>query len=79
MTTSTCKVCGNTYDKAMEINVGGETATYDCFECAIHDLAPTCDNCQVRILGHGMESGGTMYCGAHCAGQQGEKELQDRA
>jgi hypothetical protein len=79
MANATCKVCGNRYDKTMEIRVGGNTGTYDCFECAIHDLAPTCSNCQVRIVGHGVEAAGAIYCGAHCAGQAGEKELQDRA
>ena len=39
-----CNVCGNEYDKTMEITIGGETKTFDSFECAIHALrraAPT--------------------------------------
>ncbi|MFO7652576.1 MAG: hypothetical protein R6X25_02025 [Candidatus Krumholzibacteriia bacterium] len=73
-----CEVCGNDYDKAFEVKRGGETHAYDCFECAIHDLAPTCENCGTRIIGHGVESGGTMFCCAHCAGEQGVTEAQDR-
>ena len=34
-----CDVCGNDYDKAMTIEVGGKRGTYDSFECAIHALA----------------------------------------
>ena len=40
-----CDVCGNDYDKAMTIEVGGKRGTYDSFECAIHALAPTCAHC----------------------------------
>jgi len=79
MNTGTCKVCGNQYDKPLHIGHGDEKGTYDCFECAIHDLAPACANCGVRIVGHGVEADGSMFCGAHCAGQQGVRELQDRA
>lgn len=79
MATSQCKVCGNQYDKPLQVTAGGETGVYDCFECAMHDLAPTCGNCGVRIIGHGVEAGGTMFCGAHCASRQGVEELQDRA
>lgn len=79
MTSATCRVCGNQYDKAMEIRVGGRTGTYDCFECAIHDLAPICAHCEVRIMGHGVEADGAIFCGAHCAGKAGKKQLQDRA
>lgn len=74
-----CKVCGNDYDKPLEIMNDGAVNIYDCFECAIHDLAPTCVRCNVRIVGHGVEADGSIFCGAHCAGQHGVEELQDRA
>ena len=49
-----CEVCGNKYDKTFEVVMpGGDSHTFDCFECATHALAPTCDNCGVRISGHG--------------------------
>ncbi len=73
-----CEVCGNDYDKPMEITVGGESHVFDSFECAMHALAPTCGHCGVRIAGHGMEAGEAAYCCAHCAAQAGVTGLQDR-
>ena len=37
-----CQVCGNDYDKAFEVRLGGKAHTFDSFECAIHALAPAC-------------------------------------
>ena len=37
----TCELCGNDYDKAFDVVVGGESHTFDSFECAIHALAPS--------------------------------------
>jgi len=45
--------------------------TFDSFECAIRALAPTCEYCEVRVIGHGVEDGGHFYCRIHCAGQAG--------
>lgn len=50
-----CDQCGNDYDKAFEIKMGGETYTFDSFECAVTKLAPTCPHCSTRIVGHGVE------------------------
>jgi hypothetical protein len=76
---STCDVCGNDYDKTMEIRVaGGDVGTFDSFECAIHALAPRCAHCDCRIVGHGVEGGGKMFCCAHCAHEEGVAELADR-
>jgi hypothetical protein len=74
-----CEVCGNDYDKSFEVRAGGSSHTFDCFECAIHRLAPTCAHCGCRIVGHGVEGGGAMYCCANCARQSGERGLADRA
>jgi hypothetical protein len=74
-----CDVCGNDYDKSFEVNQGGSRHTFDSFECAIHMLAPVCRHCQCRIMGHGMEVGGAMYCCANCARQAGAKGVADRA
>jgi hypothetical protein len=52
---------------------------FDCFECAIHALAPVCDHCGCRVIGHGMQADGKMFCCAHCAGKEGVVELADRA
>ena len=74
-----CDVCGNDYDKTMEIKVaGGSSGTFDSFECAIHALAPQCDHCGIRIVGHGVESDGRMFCCAHCAEHAGVSGLVDR-
>ena len=74
-----CEVCGNEYDKAMEITVGGASHVFDSFECAIHSLAPACDHCGCRVIGHGVEADGSFYCCAHCASQAGVEGIRDRA
>ncbi len=74
-----CEVCGNEYDKAMELKLSGKTHVFDSFECAIQVLAPTCSHCGCRIIGHGMEASGNFYCCAHCAKEAGHPEMQDRA
>ena len=51
-----CDVCGNDYDKSFEIRRGPVTYTFDCFECAIHRLAPTCAHCACRVIGMVLES-----------------------
>jgi hypothetical protein len=73
-----CEVCGNEYDKTMEITREGETHTFDSFECAIHGMAPTCDHCGCRVIGHGIEAGGSVYCCAHCAEKKGVEGARDR-
>jgi len=73
-----CEVCGNDYDKAFAVTRGDETHHFDSFECAIQALAPTCDHCNCRIIGHGVEADGTIFCCAHCAAQEGVGTLVDR-
>ncbi|MEW5938871.1 MAG: hypothetical protein AB1750_04360 [Chloroflexota bacterium] len=74
-----CEVCGNEYDKCFEVRLNGETRTFDCFECAIHALAPKCARCGCRIIGHGMEQAdGVFFCCAHCANQYGAHGFEDR-
>jgi phage terminase large subunit GpA-like protein len=74
-----CDVCGNDYDKTFQITAAGKTSTFDSFECAIHALAPQCAHCQCRIVGHGVEVSGVMYCCAHCAKHSGATGVRDRA
>jgi hypothetical protein len=74
-----CDQCGNDYDKAFQVTRGGETKTFDAFECAIQAMAPRCAHCDCAIVGHGLEADGVMYCCAHCARKSGENELRDRA
>ena len=73
-----CEVCGNDYDKAFEVKQGGRAHVFDSFECAIHALAPTCKHCRCRIIGHGVEASGSMYCCAHCARKSGVTGVDDR-
>lgn len=74
-----CDVCGNDYDKAFQVTRGGESGTFDSFECAIHALAPSCSHCGVKIVGHGIEADGTFFCCAHCASEEGVTQVADRA
>lgn len=75
-----CDTCGNDYAEAFEVIVAGRTYTFDSFECAMHQLAPLCTHCRCRIIGHGEESAGKIYCCSHCL-RHGEKtgNVQGRA
>lgn len=74
-----CDNCGNDYDKAFRITMDGKTHTFDSFECAIQRLAPVCEHCQVRVIGHGLEADGRIFCCDHCAKEHGIEGLRDRA
>ncbi len=74
-----CEVCGNDYDKAFSVTTpGGDSHTFDSFECAIYALAPTCDHCGCRVIGHGVEAAGHSFCCAHCAREMGYSGIADR-
>jgi hypothetical protein len=75
---ATCDVCGNDYDKAFTVTRDGQTGTFDSFECAVHALAPQCEHCGCRVLGHGVEADGAFYCCAHCAREAGVAGVADR-
>jgi hypothetical protein len=72
-----CEVCGNDYHLSFEVTAKGNRHVFDSFECAIHKLAPICDHCGVKIVGHGIEGDGTFYCCASCARNAGEKGAVD--
>jgi Rieske Fe-S protein len=75
-----CDTCGNDYDKAFRIvTASGQEHTFDSFECAVHLLAPTCNHCGCRVLGHGVEADGRIFCCVHCAQLVGVGGLSDRA
>ena len=61
-----CEVCGNEYDKAFQV-LDGTTHSFDCFECAIHALAPHCEHCGCRVIGHGVERRGAIFCSRGCS------------
>ena len=74
-----CEVCGNDYDKAIEVVAAGQRHRFDCFECAIHLMAPVCEHCACKVIGHGTEVNGQFFCCAHCARKAtGAEQAQDR-
>jgi hypothetical protein len=73
-----CETCGNDYDKSFEVVRGRERHVFDSFECAIQAMAPVCVHCNCRIIGHGVEADGEMYCCAHCAKTEGVVGVDDR-
>jgi len=71
-----CKTCGNEYQGGFELRFDGQSYDFDCFECAIHKLAPSCEGCGCRIIGHGVQSQSRLFCSGHCARAKGVKGLQ---
>jgi Rieske Fe-S protein len=65
-----CEVCGNDYDMSFEVIAAGQRHVFDSFECAIHRMAPVCEHCGCKVIGHGAVVGGHFYCCAHCARQE---------
>jgi hypothetical protein len=61
-----CEVCGNEYDKAIEVIAAGSHHVFDSFECAIHRMAPVCEHCGCKVIGHGVVVQGSFYCCGHC-------------
>jgi len=42
-------------------------------------MAPICEHCDCRVVGHGVEVNGHFYCCAHCARETaGTTEIRDR-
>lgn len=73
-----CYVCGNEYDKTFRVIMNGNEYTFDSFECAAHQLAPNCEHCNVKIIGHGVEADNKIFCCANCADVSGYSKLKDR-
>jgi hypothetical protein len=72
-------VCGNDYDRPLELSVdGGERHVFDSFECAIQALAPLCEHCGCRVIGHGVQAGESIFCCAHCAQANEISGIRDR-
>src|SRR5262245_8634673 len=75
---ATCVTCGNDYEKAFKVTAAGRDYVVDSLECAIHALAPICSHCGCRVVGHGVEKDGTIFCCVHCASHQGVAGMKDR-
>ena len=78
MNTPICESCGNQYDKAFKVVMDSKEYTFDSFECAISALAPRCEHCKTRVIGHGVEVEGHMFCCAHCASMNNKQGAIDR-
>ena len=74
---ATCEQCGNDYDNSFVVTMNGKSHTFDSFECAIAKLAPDCRQCGGKIIGHGVEAIGNVYCSAHCARADGVSDAVD--
>ena len=61
-----CEVCGNEYRNCFTVTQGTQKYVFDCFECAIHALAPTCAHCGCKIVGHGISFDDEVFCCQHC-------------
>ena len=72
-----CEVCQNDYAKTFQVIIQDQTHEFDCFECAIHALAPSCAHCGCRVIGHGVEHAEVIYCSASCALQAGVTGVVD--
>jgi hypothetical protein len=73
-----CEVCHNDYDKTFHVVMNDEAHTFDSFECALHALAPVCASCGCRVIGHGVEAEGRLFCSVSCAESTGITGLRDR-
>lgn len=76
---TTCVTCGNDYEHTFRVMKNGAAYDFDCFECAVHALAPICKHCGVRVLGHGVQFNENVFCCAHCATAAGFAGLRDHA
>ena len=74
-----CELCGNEYQRSFEVVMGGQRHTFDSFECAIQKLAPACQHCGCKIIGHGIEADNAFFCCSHCAREAGVTTAVDHA
>lgn len=70
-----CEQCGMESRWTFAISMDGTTHTFDSFECALFAMAPACNHCGCRILGHPALVDDELYCCTHCA-EQRQQALQ---
>jgi hypothetical protein len=75
---ATCEFCGIEYDKSFELTAAGARHVFDSFECAIQAMAPICEHCKCRVIGHGVEVGGRFFCCGVGAEVFFQNRLRDR-
>lgn len=61
-----CKFCGNSFEIAFSVRMGGQDYDFDSYDCAINALAPHCPRCGNKMVGHGDQSVGAVFCCSHC-------------
>jgi hypothetical protein len=78
--TATCERCGNEYDKPIFVRRHDDDTehVFDSFECAVDMLAPRCEHCGCRVVGHGVEEDGMIFCCASCGRKKGAERVVDR-
>lgn len=72
-----CDVCGGKSENTFKVNYAGADYQFDCFECAIYELAPSCAHCGLIILSHGVRVKGELFCSGSCARFQGQGVERD--
>jgi hypothetical protein len=76
-TMARCDMCGNEYDKTFNVTTAdGTSRVFDSIECAANAIAPTCEHCGCRVLGHGVENGDRVFCCHSCARQVGVEQVR---
>lgn len=68
-----CETCGNHHHDTFTVLIHNQTHEFDCLQCAIQVVAPTCTSCSCRILGQVIEENGLYYCGSHCLRIAGQR------
>jgi hypothetical protein len=66
------------YDKAFQVVMNGKAHTFDSFECAIHALAPMCEHCGTRIVGHGLEGWHLLLLRPLCSKRRCDRSARSR-
>jgi hypothetical protein len=73
-----CEVCGKDYDKAFIVEAAGVQHTSIVSSVRFQAMAPTCEHCQCKVIGHGVEVEGHFFCCAHCARLATSADVRDR-
>ncbi len=62
-----CEICGTENEKNFTVIMNGENHVFDTFKCAIQELAPLCEHCGCKVLGHGVERSSHLFCSDSCS------------
>jgi hypothetical protein len=63
-----CEICGREHDdKPSELYATAERRTSESLSKAGQDIGHVCAHCQCQVIGHGVTTGGRVYCCPQCA------------